>query len=218
MRIVCIADTHGLHRQLEVPTGDLLIHAGDFTFYSKPPSIVSDFDDWLGSLPHRHKVVVPGNHEFALEEPEDRSAIANAILLVDSGVQVGGMRIWGSPVIPLYGGAFGMSRAADRKRHWARIPEGLDILVTHGPPLGILDELGPGRRDGCPELREAVSQARPRVHVFGHTHAGYGMLRSPDTLFVNASLLGEGGGLDRKPIVIDLSPSRRRDEICAAES
>ena len=50
MRIVCIADTHGLHRQLEVPTGDLLIHAGDFTFYSKPPSIVSDFDDWLGSL------------------------------------------------------------------------------------------------------------------------------------------------------------------------
>ena len=178
MRIVCIADTHGLHRQLEVPTGDLLIHAGDFTFYSKPPSIVSDFDDWLGSLPHRHKVVVPGNHEFALEEPEDRSAIANAILLVDSGVQVGGMRIWGSPVIPLYGGAFGMSGAADRKRHWARIPEGLDILVTHGPPLGILDELGPGRHDGCPELCEAVYQARPRVHVFGHTHAGYGTLRS----------------------------------------
>src|SRR5207247_3444670 len=93
MRIVCLADTHGLHRQLEVPTGDLLIHAGDFTFYSKPPSVVSDFDDWLGSLPHRHKVVVPGNHEFALEEPEDRGAIANAILLVDSGVQVEGMKI-----------------------------------------------------------------------------------------------------------------------------
>ena len=59
-----------------------------------------------GRLPHRHKVVVPGNHEFALEEPEDRGAIANAILLVDSGVRVEGMRIWGSPVIPLYGGAF----------------------------------------------------------------------------------------------------------------
>ena len=168
MRIVCIADTHGLHRQLEVPTGDLLIHAGDFTFYSKPPSIVSDFDDWLGSLPHRHKVVVPGNHEFALEEPEDRSAIANAILLVDSGVQVGGMRIWGSPVIPLYGGAFGMSRAADRKRHWARIPEGLDILVTHGPPLGILDELGPGRPRRLPRaLRGGLPSqaASPRVRA-----------------------------------------------------
>jgi len=66
MRIVLISDTHGLHRQLEVPSGDLLIHAGDFTFYSKPPSIVSDFNAWLGSLPHRHKVVIPGNHEFAL--------------------------------------------------------------------------------------------------------------------------------------------------------
>ena len=73
MRIVCIGDTHELYRELVVPPGDLLVHAGDFTFYSKPPSIVSDFNDWLGSLPHRHKVVVPGNHEFALEEPRNRA-------------------------------------------------------------------------------------------------------------------------------------------------
>jgi len=205
MRIVLASDTHGLHRQLEVPSGDLLIHAGDFTFFSKPPNILYDFNAWLGSLPHRHKVVVPGNHEFILEEPRNQGAIANAILLVDSGVEVEGIRVWGSPVTPLYGGAFGMSRAADRKRHWARIPEGLDILITHGPPLGILDH-GPRsqRHEGCPELREAVLQARPRVHVFGHIHAGYGTLRAPDTLFVNASLLGEDGSLSRKPIVIDL--------------
>ena len=56
MRIVLISDTHGLHRQLDVPSGDLLIHAGDFTFDSKPPSVVSDFNAWLGSLPHHHKV------------------------------------------------------------------------------------------------------------------------------------------------------------------
>ena len=91
MRIVPISDTHGLHRQLEVPSGDLLVHAGDFTFYSKPPSIVSDFNDWLGSLPHRHKVVVPGNHEFALEEPRNQGAITNAVLLVDSGVEIEGL-------------------------------------------------------------------------------------------------------------------------------
>ena len=195
MRIVLVSDTHGLHRQLEVPSGDLLIHAGDFTFFSRPPSIVSDFNGWLGSLPHRHKLVIPGNHEFALEEPRNQGAIANAILLVDSGVEVEGIRIWGSPVTPLYGGAFGMSRAADRKRPWARIPEGLGIL-DHGPRSE--------RHEGCPELREAVLQARPRVHVFGHIHAGYGTLRAPDTLFVNASLLGEDGSLSRKPIVIDL--------------
>jgi Icc-related predicted phosphoesterase len=204
MRIVLISDTHGMHRQLEVPSGDVLIHAGDFTFYSKPPFVVSDFNAWLGSLPHRHKVVIPGNHEFFLEEPRNRGVITNAILLVDSGVEIEGLKIWGSGVTPLWGGAFGKSKPEDRKRHWARIPEDLDILVTHGPPLGILDQ-GPDseRHEGCPELREAVLLARPQLHVFGHIHAGYGTVRTPDTLFVNASLLGEDGSLSRKPIVID---------------
>jgi predicted phosphodiesterase len=205
MRIVLISDTHGLHRKLEVPSGDLLIHAGDFTFYSKPPSIVSDFNAWLGSLPHRHKLVIPGNHEFALEEPRNQGAIANAILLVDSGVEVEGIKIWGSPTTPLYGGAFGKSRPEDRKKHWAQIPEGLDILITHGPPFAILDHsLSSERREGCPELLEAVFQSMPRVHVFGHIHAGYGTLRTTDTLFVNASLMGEDGNLSRRPVVIDL--------------
>jgi len=95
MRIVLISDTHGLHRQLEVPSGDLLIHAGDFTFYSKPPSIVSDFNAWLGLLPHRHKIVTCGNHEFLLEDPRQRSAITNATLLIDSGVEIEGIKIWG---------------------------------------------------------------------------------------------------------------------------
>jgi 3',5'-cyclic AMP phosphodiesterase CpdA len=139
MRIVLISDTHGLHRQLKLPSGDLLIHAGDITFYSKPPSIVADFDGWLRELPHRDKVVVPGNHEFLLEDHQQRSAITNATLLVDSRGMVEGLKIWGSPVTPLYGGAFGMSRSADRKRHWASIPDDFDILITHGPPLDILD-------------------------------------------------------------------------------
>lgn len=205
MRIVLISDTHGLHRQLKVPSGDLLIHAGDFTFYSKPPSIISDFNAWLGSLPHRHKVIVPGNHEFALEEPSERAIITNATLLVDSDVTVEGLRIWGSPTTPLYGGAFGMSRATDRKKHWARIPDDLDILITHGPPLGILDA-APGSQGhgGCPELTEAVLETKPRLHAFGHIHTGYGTLRTPDTIFVNASLLGDSGSPEREPIVIDL--------------
>jgi predicted phosphodiesterase len=203
MRIVLISDTHGLHRQLDVPGGDLLIHAGDFTLNSKPPSIVSDFNAWLGSLPHRLKVVVPGNHEFILEEPRNRGAITNAVLLIDSGVEIEGLRIWGSPTTPLYGGAFGMSRPEDRKRLWAQIPDGLDILITHGPPFAILDHGGSAeRREGCPQLLEAVFRAFPRVHV-GHVHHGYGTLRTDDTLFVNASLMGEDGSLSRKPLVID---------------
>ena len=86
MRIVCISDTHELHRELDVPPGDMLIHAGDFTVFSERPSIVRDFDEWLGELPHRHKIVVPGNHDFLMNQIPNRSQIKNATLLVDSGV------------------------------------------------------------------------------------------------------------------------------------
>jgi len=204
MHIICIADTHGLHRQLEVPSGDMLVHAGDITVMSKRPWVYRHFDIWLGELPHRHRIVIPGNNDYLLEDPRQRSAITNATLLVDSGVEVEGLKIWGSPVTPLYGGAFGKSRPQDRKKHWAQIPEDTDILITHTPPFAILDHGLPSEpREGCPYLFEAVFRARPRLHVFGHIHAGYGTLRTSDTVFVNASLLGDSGSLDREPIVID---------------
>ena len=204
MRIVLISDTHELHRELIVPPGDLLIHAGDFTFFSKHPWMYRHFDLWLGELPHRHKILILGNHDYELEEPSERSAITHAALLVDSGVEIEGLKIWGSPVTPLYGGAFGMSRAVDRRKHWARIPEGLDILITHGPPFGILDAApGSQRHEGCPELLEAVLQSEPRLHVFGHVHAGFGTCRTKSTLFVNAAMFDEGGTMERNPIVLD---------------
>lgn len=179
LRVVCISDTHELHRELTVPDGDLLIHAKDFTFFSKRPSMLRYFDDWLGELPHRYKVVVPGNHEFLLEEERNRAAIMNATLLVNDGIEIRGIRIWGSPVTPLYGGAFALTSADDLKRHWAHIPKNLDILVTHGPPKGILDREAPEEpAAGCCELAVAVEQRRSRLHVFGHTHAGHGVLRT----------------------------------------
>ena len=205
MRIVCIADTHELHRELVVPPGYLLIHAGDISVRSKRPWMYRHFDIWLGELPHRHKIVIPGNNDYLLEDPKEHKVITKAMLLVDSGVEIEGLKIWGSPATPLYGGAFGKSRPEDRKKLWASIPEGLDILVTHTPPFAILDHASPSeRREGCPKLLEAVFRAMPRIHVFGHIHAGYGTRRTSDTVFVNASLLGDSGKLDREPIVIDL--------------
>jgi Icc-related predicted phosphoesterase len=204
MRIVLISDTHGLHRELAVPAGDLLIHAGDITTNSKPDWMYRHFDIWLGELPHRHKIVIPGNNDYLLEDPKERKVITNAIMLVDSGVEIEGLKIWGSPVTPLYGGAFGKSRPEDREKLWASIPEGLDILVTHTPPFAILDHSLPsGPREGCPYLFAEVFRARPRLHVFGHIHAGYGTLRTDDTVFVNASLLSDDGRLSRKPLVVD---------------
>src|SRR5438874_777220 len=176
MRIICISDTHELHREVAVPPGDLLIHAGDFTWFSRRMSMICDFNAWLGELPHRHKIVIPGNHEFAFEEdPALRDQITNATLLVNELTEIEGLKIWGSPITPLYGGAVGLSSAKDQARLYASIPDDIELLITHTPPFGILDQESPSPgHSGCEQLREAVEGIRPRVHVFGHTHGGYG--------------------------------------------
>lgn len=141
LTIVCISDTHGLHQEVDVPDGDLLIHAGDFMPpFSKSAAAIADFNQWLGELPHKHRIVVPGNHEFFLEvDPTKRSLIPSATVLIDEGIEVLGLQIWGSGITPLYGGAFGRSSPADRAKLYATIPDDVNILVTHGPPEGILD-------------------------------------------------------------------------------
>ena len=92
MVLVLFGDTHELHREVEVPAGDILICVGDFTLFSKNLSAIEDFNEWLGELPHRHKIVVPGNHEFFLESnPERRSLLDNANVLIDEGIEIEGL-------------------------------------------------------------------------------------------------------------------------------
>lgn len=204
IRIACISDTHELHRELDVPDGDILIHAGDFTMFSKSVAAIRDFNDWLGELPHKVKVVVPGNHEFFLEaDPNKRRMISNATVLIGEGIEILGLKIWGSPVTPLYGGAFGRSSEKDRSKLYASIPEDVDVLVTHGPPFGTLDcSSGNARHSGCPQLLEAVTRLKPRLHVFGHVHGAYGMVSREETMFVNAALLGPDGDLKESAIAL----------------
>ena len=201
-----ISDTHELHRGWEVPNGDILIHAGDFSMFSRSPHAIADFNFWLGELPHPHKIVVPGNHEFFLEaDPSKRSLLNNATVLINEGIAIDGLRIWGSPVTPLCGGAFGLSSAEERRRLYARIAEDTDVLITHGPPYGILDSSpGTGLHSGCHELLDAVVRVRPLLHVFGHVHA-QGVLQSGHTVFANAALLGADGHLDNSPLVFQMT-------------
>jgi Icc-related predicted phosphoesterase len=200
--IVLLADTHQLHREVEVPDGDILIHAGDFTMFSQSMNAITDFNTWLGELPHRHKILTFGNHEFFAEmDPSKRSMLTNAVVLINEGTEIEGLRIWGSPVTPLYGGAFGRSSAEDRRQLYAQIPEDTDILVTHGPPFGILDSAPhSGLHSGCRELLDAVTRVRPKLHVFGHVHGAHGILRNNPTTFVNAALHGADGDLDQCPV------------------
>jgi Icc-related predicted phosphoesterase len=204
MRIVCVSDTH-MHRPW-IPDGDILIHAGDMTTCGDFRQ-VSAAAAWLRYLPHYHKIVIAGNHDWLFQrEP----SIARQILgkgityLQDECTTVEGLTFYGSSWTPYFQGwAFNVERG-QLWRKWERIPEGVDFLVTHGPSMGILDRCNPaGEQLGCAELSEAIVRVSPRFHVFGHIHPGYGECVVDGTRFVNAAHCRDDGGFN-DPIVIDL--------------
>jgi Icc-related predicted phosphoesterase len=201
MRIVCVSDTHGWHRDVAVPDGDVLVHAGDITRKGELDT-VEDFDRWLGTLPHRHKVVVCGNHDFCFQEQPHaaRSRITNAVYLEDESVTIAGLNVYGSPWQPWFGGwAFNLARGPEIAAVWAKIPAGTDVLVTHGPPAGVLDRTVRGEAAGCADLLARVWEVRPFLHVFGHIHEAAGRADIDGVTFVNASSFRGLGG----PVVVE---------------
>jgi len=209
MRLVCLSDTHLRTGRLDVPAGDVLLHAGDLTERGEGHE-VREALAWLASLPHHHKVLIAGNHDFLFEqEPEAARALLaefpSLTYLQDSEATVGGLRVWGSPWQPrFFDWAFNLDRGEPLARVWARIPSGVDVLLTHGPPAGILDRTTDGRLVGCADLLAAVRRARPRLHVFGHIHEAYGRLDRDGTAFVNASTCDRLYRPVHPPIVVDL--------------
>jgi predicted phosphohydrolase len=207
MRIVCLSDSHGQHRSVPVPPGDLVIHAGDLSKRGEKGEL-ADFLDWFGGLPHRHKVFVGGNHDFLLEDAPAAFAQmvpANCVYLNDSGVQIESLSVWGSPITPFFfDWAFNRHRGADIRKHWDLIPPGVDVLVTHGPPYGILDRTARGQRVGCEELMPVVERLQPRLHLFGHIHEAYGRVEVNGTRFVNASVLDLHYRRVNAPVVVEM--------------
>ena len=205
LTIVLISDTHELHREVEVPAGDVLIHAGDFTMDSRSAEKLIDFNEWLGELPHAYRVVIPGNHDSIVEHASRRALITNATLLINESVEIMGLKFWGSPTTPLLGEAFGVVSDTVRAKLYSRIPADTDILLTHGPPHGILDKApGSDRHEGCHQLFAAVQRVKPMLHVFGHVHGAYGTYGTNDILFVNTALPGRGFGMRNRPHVFRL--------------
>ena len=203
---MCISDTHGRASGVSIPDGDLLIHAGDLTGHGTLPEIEREAD-WLRSLPHASKVVIAGNHDFALErQPRAARALLHGLTyLQDAETTEFGLRIWGSPWQPwFYDWAFNLKRGAEIRAKWDSIPGGIDVLVTHGPPAGHGDRTDRGEDVGCVDLLDAVRRVRPRLHVFGHIHEGYGTTNEGNTTFVNACTCDVAYRPAHPPVVIDL--------------
>jgi Icc-related predicted phosphoesterase len=192
LRIVAISDTHEKHK-FPIPDGDVLVHAGDLTWQGDPAAI-RRVGTWLRSLPHKHKIVIAGNHDRLFEthreiaEHQLGAGHRGLIYLQDSGVMLEGVAFWGSPWQPwFFDWAFNLRRGRAIAAKWSLIPDKTDVLVTHGPPMGILDAVGP-EHVGCLDLLNRVTQLRPKVHIFGHIHEGSGELQRDGIQFVNASI------------------------------
>lgn len=211
MRFVLVSDTHGGHARLDLPPGDLLIHAGDAT-HGGDMEALHDFAEWLNRQSHPERVAVAGNHDWCFERDGEaaRRALAPSTYLEDSPTTIDGVKMYGSPWQPRFGDhdeqiwAFDRPRGAPLADKWARIPEETDILVTHAPPHGILDDIYTGDAIGCRELRDRVEEVEPALHVFGHVHEQPGATRIGKTLFVNAAMPGGYGD----PAIVDC---RRED-------
>lgn len=206
-RIVCLSDTHNYHEEIIVPDGDVLIHAGDATMRGTIREIAA-FNRWFAALPHRYKIFVAGNHDWLFETD---NALARRLLdepivyLQDSATVIDSLKIYGAPWQPrFYDWAFNLDRGRDMAEKWRLIPADTDVLITHGPPFGILDETPAGDRAGCEELRKKVKEISPLAHIFGHIHHFYGTTEKFGVKFVNASVCDESYAPVNAPIVFDL--------------
>lgn len=177
------------------------------------------FLQWLKDYPAKRKVCCPGNHDtFAQEETNRFKAMftsAGADYLIGEGVEVEGFKIWGFPWQPTYGGwAFNVDSPSHKMRDLvSRIPDDTEILISHGPPIGILDRAY-DKKVGCQHLYDRVMQLHNlRLHSFGHIHCSHGMEEKGGTLFLNSALAGPNYQIVNKPYVIELTKDSKEITI-----
>lgn len=208
-RIVCISDTHNQHNKLKLPKGDILIHAGDQSAGTGDLGQVVDFNAWMGSLDFQHKIAIAGNHDFLFQENATviKKYTSNYTYLCDEAYECMGLKFYGSPWQPLFHDwAFNLPRDGhELKQKWQQIPDDTNVLITHGPPFGILDNTSTGQRAGCKLLLERIHQLkRLKLSCHGHVHEGYGTHKLDDLTIVNASVLNRKYTLLNQPIVVDI--------------
>ncbi len=210
MKIIFISDTHGQHTNLQLPKLDtektMLIHTGDISKMGKEDEII-DFLNWFKIQDYTYKIFIAGNHDFLFEmNPTLAESFipTNCIYLNNSFVEIEGIKIWGSPITPrFYDWAFNCDRGEKIRKYWDQIPYDTDILLTHGPAYGILDQTKHGLLVGCEELIRVIEKTKPKIHAFGHIHEAYGKANNTDTIFINASVLDIRYQLVNKPFLID---------------
>jgi len=227
MRITVLSDTHkrhGLIPREDLPGGDLLLHAGDIMNSGYNKNDIWDFCHWFQSLDqYEDKVFIAGNHDRMFQNhPEDvkvwldKFPLINYLQDEELALYFDGPNgdhtednicIYGSPWQPeFYSWAFNLPKnGIEIAGKWEGIPNNTDILITHGPAFGTLDTVAGRPWDGlgCELLAQRIEVVKPKIHICGHIHSGYGYKFKDGTHFFNASVLDEAYEYTQKPMTFD---------------
>ncbi len=197
MRLLHISDTHRYHWQFKnLPEAEVLVHSGDFCMMGTETEAI-DFLNWFCDLPYSHKVFICGNHDECLYGANIEGLDENVYYLCNSGVTIEGINFYGVPM-------FIADSVIGRQEHnIAQIPVGTDVLITHTPPLGILDN-DDGIHYGSDNLLRKVMDIHPAMHLFGHIHPQHGIIRKNGIIFSNGAMISNQHFLASKFNVIEL--------------
>jgi Icc-related predicted phosphoesterase len=201
-----------MHDHLSWPEGDILVHAGDFTMIGKPERI-EEFGKWLCDSPYSAIVIIAGNHDILFQkQPEKARKLLSKhdkiYYLEDSGCRVESVSFYGTPWQPEFGSgwAFTLDTEEELNKKWQYIPSDVQVLITHGPPAGILDFTIDRKHAGSTSLlTDIIQRIKPQLHLFGHIHEGYGICRAGEVTFVNASICNANYLPIHAPLVLETS-------------
>lgn len=196
MKVVCISDTHTMHDEITIPECDMLIHAGDFSYYGRWNKEVEPFVEWFGAQPAKHKILIAGNHEmnlkYAMSSMEAKCKELGIEFLRNDHTIKAQRMIFGSPYSVKFGNwAYGLPDD-NLQDIWDMINPLTEIIVVHGPPYEIMDKTINGNRHcGSKTLADHI-KTLPNVKlvVFGHIHEAKGIFIKDGITYVNASICG----------------------------
>lgn len=194
-----ISDTHN---QFDVETGEgnILFHHGDAADVRKVSDLVHLNNFFTQQLNNFDNVVfTPGNHDIFFEFKKDEALAmidshgGRVKVLINEGTELFGLKIYCSPLTLVYGMGFAfMKNSQDIVEDWKNIPSDTQLLITHGPPYGILDYI-PGRgHQGDSQLAYWVEKLpNLKLHGFGHIHEGNGVTEKKGVTYLNAAVAGD---------------------------
>jgi len=208
-KIVCFSDTHGQHRNKKLNSwlmnnsADILLFAGDYQKNNQDHGKI--FVEWIAELPYKHKIIIPGNHDNNFDNAREKCKhYDNIHFIVHEGIEIEGIKFFCSAYSRTFGNWYFMESEDTLKYLYEKIPNNTEILVTHTPPFGTLDETIYSVSAGSTSLNNRIPELpKLEYNIFGHIHEQNGFRTFDDIKYINCSVTNELYELVNNPYIFE---------------